>query len=90
MTKFFFKLKNTYLWSVFDQFPQFWGAKKVFPKNLACKTSYGSLVPCQNSEKPNDPILRKKTNRQQDGKMDRLYFIGPFWLLLGVQQVQLQ
>ena len=29
-------------------------------------------------------------NRQQDRRLDRPYFIGPFWLLQGVQQVQLQ
>ena len=34
--------------------------------------------------------LQENTNKQQDRRLDRPYFIGPFWLLQGVQQVQLQ
>ena len=37
-------------------------------------------VPCQNSEKPNDPIPRKHPDKQHDRRMGRPYFIGPFWL----------
>ena len=44
----------------------------------------------KNSEKPNDPIPIKHLDRQHDGKMDKPYFIGSFWLLPGTKQVQLQ
>ena len=47
------------------------GQKNVFPKSLESTTWYSFLVPCRNSEKPNDPIPRKQHNTQQDGKMDR-------------------
>ena len=82
MTKFSFKLKKPYFWPVSGPFPQFFWKKKL-PQKIW-------HVPCRNSEKPNDTIPRKQPNRQQDGRMDRPYFIGPFQLLLGVQQVQLQ
>ena len=89
------KIKNSLIsknpiFACFGPFSQFLGAKKVFPKNLACTTWQGFLVPCRNSEKPNDPISRKQPNGQLDGRTDRPYFIGPFQLLLGVQKVQLQ
>ena len=83
MNKFFFKFKKTFFCPIFGTLPLFLGAKNIFPKNLAYTTSQGFLVPCRKSEKPNDPILRKQPNRQQDGRMDRPYFMGPFWLLLG-------
>ena len=68
------------------------GAKKVFPKNLAVSHTswYRFLPPCQNLEKTNDPIQRKYPDRQQDKRMDRHYFIGPTWLLPGVQQAHWQ
>ena len=43
-----------------------------------------SLSPCQNSGKSNDPIPRKHPDRWQDGRTDRPYFIGSFWLPPGV------
>ena len=51
MTKFFNKLK------------------KFFPKNpaLSRTTSYGFLAPCQNLEKTNGTIPRKRPDRQKDG-----------------------
>ena len=78
MKIFFFKFKKPFFCPIFGTLPLFLGAK-----NLACITSQGFLVPCRKSKKPNDPILRKQPNRQQDGRMDRPYFMGPFWLLLG-------
>ena len=39
--------------------------------------------------KKSDLIPRKYPEKQQDGRMSRLYFIGTFRLLQGVQQVQL-
>ena len=52
------------------------------------------LALCWSSEKTNDPIPRKYPDRWKDGKkdgmMDRPYFIGPFWLPPGVQEVQIQ
>ena len=88
MPKFFFKFKKPYFWPIFPIL----GAKKVFPKNLAVTHNLirVSVPPCQNSEKPNDPIPRKQPDRQQGRKMNRPYFIGPFQLPLGVQQIQLQ
>ena len=46
-----------------------WG---FFPKNpaLSHTTIYGPLTPCQVSEKTNEPILRKFTDRQKDGRME--------------------
>ena len=56
---------------------------------LSHTTSYRFLAPSQNLEKTNDKIPRKSPDRQKDGekgrKMDRPYFLGPFWLLPGVQ-----
>ena len=34
-------------------------------------TSKGFLVQCHNSEKDNDPIPRKHSDREQDKRMDR-------------------
>ena len=91
MTKFCFKIRKRYFEA---NFTIFWG-KKVFPKNpaLPCTTSCGFLSPCQNSQKNNDPISTKM-DRKKDGRMDtrteRPYFMGPFQLLPGVHQVQLQ
>ena len=92
MTKFFNKFKKNCLWPIF---PIFW-AKYFFLKNLAQSrtTSYGFLTPCQNLEKTNDTISRKRLAIRKDGRrdgrtkgqMDRPYFIGPFRLLPGVQK----
>ena len=35
ITKVFFTFKKPYFWPIFGQFPQFWRAKKIFPKNPA-------------------------------------------------------
>ena len=88
MTIFFSKFKKTLVLVHFGHiFPIF--EAKVFPKNSHA-TSYGYLAPCQNLEKTNDPVPRKCWNRRKDGGMDRWmdrpYFIGPFWLLPGVQK----
>ena len=71
-------------WSIFPNF----GAKKFFPENLALPgtTSYGFLALCQNSEKTNDTIPRKRLDRRMDGRTDRPYFTGTFRLLPGVQK----
>ena len=61
-------------------------AKKVFPENpaLSHTTSYRFLASCQNLEKPNDTIPRKRPGRRKGGRTDgrtgRPYFIGPFRL----------
>ena len=63
-----------------------------FQKNLALShiTRYGLLTPCKVSEKPNEPNLRKLTDRRKDRQKDKQtdgpYFIGPFQPRLGVQQ----
>ena len=58
MIKIFFKLKKKQ--TIFDPFPQFRGAKNIFPKNLAHIYWSSFLVQGRNSEKPNDPIARKQ------------------------------
>ena len=50
-----------------------------------CTTSYGFLALCQNSEKTNDTIPRKRLDR----RTDRPYFIGPFRLPPGVQKADI-
>ena len=54
------------------------------------KTSYGFLAPRQNLEKTNNTLPRKCQGRQKgwskDSRMNRSYFIGPFWLLPGAQK----
>ena len=88
MTQFSNKFKKPCFWPIFPIF----GAKKIFLENpaLSRTTSYGFLAPCQNLEKVNDTIQRKCPDRQKDGKMDgrmdRPYFIGPFWLPPGIQK----
>ena len=94
MTKFFNRFKKLSK-TVFDpflvHFPNFFG-KIFFLENpvLLRTTSYGFLVPCLNLEKTNDTIPRKRLERRKDGRkngrMVRPYFIGPFWLLSGVQK----
>ena len=63
-----------------------WG---FFPKNLAVShtTIYGPLTPCKVSEKNNESIQRKLTDRRKDGRKEdgRTYFIGPFRPRPGVQ-----
>ena len=91
MTQFSNKFKKPSFWPIFPIF----GAKKIFPENLALSLtiSYGFLAPCPNLEKVNDRIQRKRPDRQtegwaegqKDGRTDRPYFIGSFWLWLGVQ-----
>ena len=68
-------------------FPNSWG-KKNFSRKSGCdtQTSHRFLAPCQNLEKTNDAIPRKRPDRWKDGRTDRPYFIGPFWLLPEVQQ----
>ena len=73
MTKAFNELKTlflAYFWSIFPNL----GAKNFFPENpaLSRTTSYALLAPCQNSEKTNDTIPRKRL----DGRTKRPYFIG--------------
>ena len=48
------------------------GAKKFVPKNpaLSRRTSYGFVAPCQNLQKTNDKIPRKRLNRWKDGRTD--------------------
>ena len=72
MTKFFNKFKKPCFWPIFGQFLQFTG-KKIFPENLALSqvTSYRFLAPCQNLEKTNDTIPRKRPEKPKDGRMDR-------------------
>ena len=88
MTKFSNKLKKPCFWSILGPFSQFWGKKKMFLENpaLSGTTSYEFLALCQISEKTKDTIPRKHLDRRMDIRTDRPYFIGPFWLPLGVQK----
>ena len=88
MTKFSNKLKKPCFWPILGPFSQFSGAKKNFLENptLSSTTSRGILAPCQNLEKINDTIPRKRPDRRNDGRTDRPYFIRPFQLPLGVQK----
>ena len=62
-------------WPIFDHFPQFFGQKKFFQKNLALShTSYWFLATYQNCEKSNDPVSRKHPDTgQKYGQILLLY-----------------
>ena len=64
MTKFSNKLKNLYLVH-FESIFTIFGVKKIFLENITLPraTSYGFLAPCQNLEKVNDTIQRKRPDR---------------------------
>ena len=66
MTQFSNKFKNP----VFGPFSPFLGQKKIFLENPApsCTTLYGFLATCQNLDKVNDTIQRKRPDRQKDGQ----------------------
>ena len=55
-----------HFWSIFPIF----GPKKNFPENPtpSLTTSYRFLAPCQNLEKTNDTIPRKRPGRREDGQ----------------------
>ena len=76
MTKFFNILKK----------PCFW--PKLFLENPARSHTalYEFLASCQNLEKTNDTIPRKRPDRRKGRKTDRPYFIEPFWLTPVVQK----
>ena len=87
MTKFFFRLKETYVWLTY---PIFW-EKIVFPKNQTAMHNFiriSSTMP--NLMKSYDGIPGKLTDRYQEERMDRTYFIGSFPLFPGDYQAQLQ
>ena len=64
-------LKNPVFAPFLVHFPNFWG-KKSFLENLALSytNSYGFLASCQNLEKTNDTIPRKRTDWWKDGRKD--------------------
>ena len=70
-------------WSIFTIF----GAKIFFLQKIwqSHTTSYGFLAPCQNSEKMIKFQENAQTDELTDGRTDRPYFTGSFWLPLGVQ-----
>ena len=59
-------LKKHCFWPIFPIF----GAKKIFIENpaLSYTSSYGFLASCQNLEKTNDTISRKRPDRQKGGQ----------------------
>ena len=65
MTTFSNKSKNLYFWHIFLIF----GTNKFFKKNPALPhTTHGSLTPCRVSEKTNEPIPRKLSDRRMEGQ----------------------
>ena len=72
MTKFSNKLKKPCFWPILGPFSQCLEQKKNVQENsvLSRTTSYGFLAPCQNSEKVNDMIQRKRPDRRKDGWKD--------------------
>ena len=88
MAKFSNKLKKTLFWGHFGPIFLILGAKKFFPENpaLSRKTSHGILAPCQNLEKINDTIPRKRPDRRNNGQKDgQSLFYRPLRLPPGVQ-----
>ena len=82
MTKSFNKSKQSCFRLIFCPISQYLGQKQFFRKIRLCyaqlTTSYEFLAPCQNSEKTNDTIPRKRPNRRKDGKTGRPDSIIPF------------
>ena len=56
-------------------------------KDFSKKSGLGFLVPCQNLEKTNYPIPRKRLDKEKGGRTNRPYFIGLLWLPPGVQEL---
>ena len=85
MIKIFFKLKKK---TIFDPFPQFRGAKNIFPKNLA----HIDQVFQYKAEIQRNLMIQLQENNPTESRMEGRTdpFMVPFQLLLKVQQVQLQ
>ena len=68
----FLKCPKTMFRGIFDHFWSFLPDGDFFPKYPALShiTRYEPLTSCQVSEKTNEPILRKRTDRQKDGWTD--------------------
>ena len=68
MTNFSNKFIKPCFWPIFSIL----GIKKIFLENLALSrtTSCAFLAPCQNLEKVNDIIQRKRPGRWKDGRTD--------------------
>ena len=66
LNKFLKTLLLARLWSIFVIF----GAKTIFMENsaLSCTTSYGFLASCQNLQKSNDTVPRKRPDRRTEGR----------------------
>ena len=87
MTKYFNKFKKPCFWPII--FSQFLGQNFFLSENPALlrTTSCGFQAPCQNLEKTNYAIPRKRPGRRKDDRRtDRPYFIGPFRLQPGFQK----
>ena len=87
--KFFQYIQKTLSFVHFWPISPIFGAKNFFLVNpaLSRTNSNGFLASCQNLEKTNDTIPRKRPDRRKDGRTDRPYFIGPFRLTPGVQKI---
>ena len=68
----FLKTPKIMFWGHFWPFLVIFARWGFFQKNPAQShiTRYGPLTPCQVSEKTNEPILRKLTDRRKDGRTD--------------------
>ena len=82
MTKFFI-FKKPCFWPIFPIF----GTKNFFLENSAVTHFTWVFSTMPKFRKTNDTIPRKCPDRRKDERTDRPYFIGPFQLMLGVQQL---
>ena len=71
-TKFSNKFNKNLFFAHFGPIFPIFGAKKIFLENpvLSRTALYGFLAPCQNLEKVNDTIQRKRPDRRKEGRTD--------------------
>ena len=87
----FLKCPKTMLLGHFLPFSVIFAQWGFFPKNLALPhiTRYGPLTPWYVSEKTNEPILRKVTDRRKDGWTDRRSLFYRTWTRPGLLVAEL-
>ena len=86
MTRFYFNSKNP----IFGPFSQFLVQKQFSKKPGFVTHNFIRVSNTMTKLEKNIDLIPRKHPDKQDGRTDRPYFIGHFWLLPGVQQVQLQ
>ena len=63
--------KNPVFGPFLVRYPNF-GDKKFFSGKSGSVTQYGFLAPCQNLEKTNNKIPRKRPDRETEGRTDSI------------------